>query len=125
MTDRMISRRQFAIRGGWLATVLLSLFNPVKSFAMGVFSRETLDELNSQLDGDVYSAADPHYESWRESVSWQLRKSSRRPSLIVQASSVNDVQRSLRFARQHSLKVSVRSGGHSWVHSSLRNNALL
>ncbi len=125
MTDRMISRRQFTIRGGWLATALLALFNPVKSFAMGVFSREALDELNSQLDGDVYSAADPHYESWRESVSWQLRKSSRRPSLIVQASSVNDVQRSLHFARQHSLKVSVRSGGHSWVHSSLRNNALL
>ena len=121
----MISRRQFTIRSGWLATALLTLLSPVKGLAMRVFPRETLDEFKSQLEGELYHAEDPRYESWWQSVSWQLRKSSRRPSLIVEARSVNDVQKSLQFARRHSLQVSARSGGHSWVHSSLRDNALL
>ncbi|MGV9245524.1 FAD-binding oxidoreductase [Streptomyces sp. NPDC003710] len=45
--------------------------------------------------------------------------------MIVQASSTDDVLAAVRLARDEGLQMAVRSGGHSWAGSHLRDGALL
>jgi FAD/FMN-containing dehydrogenase len=49
----------------------------------------------------------------------------RYPAGIILASSIDDVIVAVRLANQRNLKISIRAGGHSWVSSSLRDEALL
>ncbi|MFM1950604.1 MAG: hypothetical protein RL418_291, partial [Actinomycetota bacterium] len=49
----------------------------------------------------------------------------RRPTAVLYAESVEDVQRGVRYAKVHGLKVAVRSGGHSWAAWSIQNDTLL
>ncbi len=84
-----------------------------------------LSPLRSRIQGTVVSATDPEYEDLRRGLVWNELKPARRPALIVQVSSEQDVIESVRFARANQLKVSVRGGGHSWVGFSLRDDCLL
>jgi len=63
------------------------------------------------------------YEDVRESMLWNWLKPQRFPDVIVQAASEQDVVDSVMLARSHGLRVTVRSGGHSWCGSPLRNGA--
>ena len=78
-----------------------------------------------EIQGRVVSTSDPEYEDVRRSLVWNELKPPRRPALIVQVSSEQDVVECVRFARERRLKVSVRGGGHSWVGFSLRDDCLL
>jgi FAD/FMN-containing dehydrogenase len=84
-----------------------------------------LNELRSQIRGDVVAISDPEYEAVRRSLVWNELKPLRRPALIVQVFSEQDVVAAVRFAREHRFPVAVRGGGHSWVAFSLRDNSLL
>lgn len=83
------------------------------------------NELRSQIRGDVVAISDPEYEKVRRNLVWNELKPLRRPALIVQVSSEQDVVEAVRFARKHRLPVAVRGGGHSWVAFSLRDSSLL
>ncbi len=56
---------------------------------------------------------------------WQMAKPARRPDLIVQPNSVNEVVAAVDHARTHGLKVIAKSGGHSIPGSFLRNDGML
>lgn len=84
-----------------------------------------LASLAAGLAGDVISRADERYEIWRQSMVWQALKPARMPELIVQARNTADVALAVRHARAAGLQVAVRSGGHSWCHSSLREGGML
>ena len=58
-------------------------------------------------------------------MSWQLRKSDRHPDLIVRAKTIGDVVNAIKFADNKRLKIGIHSGGHSWVHSSVRDGGML
>lgn len=76
-------------------------------------------------DGQMYSRGDAEYEDVRRNAIWNARKPARYPAMIAVARSEADVVAAVRYAKQEGLKISVRSGGHSWFGNCLRDDALL
>lgn len=68
---------------------------------------------------------DKGYEAARKAAIWHAGTPDRFPEAIVHVESVADVVSALQFARREGLQVSVRSGGHSWAGSHLRDGVLL
>jgi len=62
------------------------------------------------LDGDVLEPDDPGYEAARAVWNGMIDK---RPRLIVEAASVDDVGRTIGFARETGLPLAIRGGGHN------------
>ncbi len=79
------------------------------SATAGVPAREEIAALASQLQGQVVTPGDANFEEARR-VHWV---SSAAPALVVRAASTSDVAATVNFAREHSLELAVRSGGHS------------
>ncbi len=68
---------------------------------------------------------DPGYEIARGSMMWNALVPERFPARIVHARSVSDVQEAVRYAVREGLRVTVKSGGHSWAGNHLREDAVL
>lgn len=69
-----------------------------------------VDELAKALKGPLLLATDPGYDQARHILNPSFDK---HPALIVQPDTPADVQAAVNFARQHSLLVAVKCGGHS------------
>ncbi len=65
------------------------------------------------------------YEAARRETVWNSLLPQRFPDLIVQACDTDDVVSAIRYARAQGYQVGVRSGGHSWNASHLRDGGLL
>ncbi|MFJ9706453.1 FAD-binding oxidoreductase [Streptomyces sp. NPDC101234] len=68
---------------------------------------------------------DAGYEDIRRTVVWNALTPARFPDVIVRAASADDVVEAVRLARSQRLRVAIRSGGHSWCGSSLRDGCML
>jgi FAD/FMN-containing dehydrogenase len=79
----------------------------------------------TQLEGALLRNGEPGYEAARLDAVWNARKPARFPDAILRARSDQDVAAGVRWAVDHGLKVSVRSGGHSWVGNGVRDGGLL
>ncbi|MHC3475196.1 FAD-binding oxidoreductase [Streptomyces sp. 7R007] len=75
--------------------------------------------------GRVIRRGDASYEQARLDAVWNARKPDRFPDVIVVAEDERDVVAALRLARAEGLRLSVRSGGHSWVGNGVRDGGLL
>ena len=84
-----------------------------------------VDVLSQSLDGRAFARGVVGYESARFGAVRNGRKPDRYPDVIVQAASAADVAASVGFARDHGMKVGVRSGGHSWSASFCREGGML
>ncbi|KAK6167986.1 hypothetical protein SNE40_021900 [Patella caerulea] len=71
-----------------------------------------ISNFKSLLNGTVYDATDPSYN---ETYKLKNRRVTKKPALIVNATSSDDVQQSVLFARRYNLKIAVRSSGYSLV----------
>ncbi|ASO20916.1 FAD/FMN-containing dehydrogenase [Actinoalloteichus hoggarensis] len=69
---------------------------------------EEIGALRAAVAGDVVGAADVTYDELRNIFVHQGR-----PEVIVRCTSNDDVRAAIRFALDHELVISVRSGGHS------------
>jgi FAD binding domain len=65
------------------------------------------------------------YEDARRGDMWNGRVPSRYPEVIVQPNDDTDVVAAVRLALQRHLKIAIRSGGHSWAASFLRDGGML
>jgi FAD/FMN-containing dehydrogenase len=65
------------------------------------------------------------YEAARRETVWNRLLPERFPDLIVQACDDDDVVATIRYAWAHGHHVGVRSGGHSWTASHLRDGGVL
>jgi FAD/FMN-containing dehydrogenase len=65
------------------------------------------------------------YESARVSAVWNARKPDRHPEAILLAASDTDVVAGVRWAADRGWRVGIRSGGHSWVGTGVRDGSLL
>jgi FAD/FMN-containing dehydrogenase len=65
------------------------------------------------------------YEAARRETVWNGLVPERFPDVIVQARDVDDVVAAIRYARAYGYQVGIRSGGHSWAASHLRDGGLL
>lgn len=77
------------------------------------------------FEGELFSKGDSGYEEARSGAVWNAFTPDRFPELILQAASERDCVEGVRLAREQGLKVSVRSGGHSWAGNHLRDRTLL
>jgi FAD/FMN-containing dehydrogenase len=75
-----------------------------------------------QLSGRLVSLSDGCYEKARKVWNGRI---DRRPCLIAFCASEDDVTAAIRFARQHELLVSVRSGGHSAAGTAVCDDGLV
>jgi FAD/FMN-containing dehydrogenase len=65
------------------------------------------------------------YEDARRASVWNARTPERFPDVIAAAESEDDVVEAVRMARDEGMRVGVRSGGHSWAGSHVRDGGLL
>ncbi|MFD7709881.1 FAD-binding oxidoreductase [Streptomyces sp. NPDC059786] len=77
------------------------------------------------MRGAVVRRGDESYEPARLDAVWNERKPDRFPDVIVMAENERDVVLAVRHARAEGMRVSVRSGGHSWVGNGVRDGGLL
>jgi FAD/FMN-containing dehydrogenase len=65
------------------------------------------------------------YEAARRATVWNSLLPDRFPAVIMQACEANDVVAAVRHARARGYHIGVRSGGHSWNASHLRDGGML
>ena len=124
MIIKHLTRRQFSVLAGRLFAGLAAFFSFGGCSSPSPGSR-TYSELTAKIAGDLITKDHEKYASRKNSLAWQLRKTDRQPDAIVQAASLDDVVNTLKFAAQNGMKVGIRSGGHSWVSSAIRDGSLL
>jgi FAD/FMN-containing dehydrogenase len=74
---------------------------------------------------ETYARGDAGYEQARTGIVWNGRKPARYPDRIVRARTTDDVIAAVRDAAESGLEIGVRSGGHSWACSYLRDGGML
>lgn len=77
------------------------------------------------IAGTVKTRADRDYESWRQAMMWHLSKPERKPDLIVQPRTEQDILDAVSYAAQQGLKIVSRSSGHNSTGSVLRDGGML
>jgi FAD/FMN-containing dehydrogenase len=75
-----------------------------------VTTLQGLDELRSQLGGELITREDAAYEEARKVYNGMADK---HPAVIVRAADAADVSAAIGFARAHGLEIAVRGGGHN------------
>jgi FAD/FMN-containing dehydrogenase len=75
--------------------------------------------------GRHFYRGDDGYEAARRAAVWNARTPDRFPDVIVAAHDADDVVAAIRYADAQGLRVGVRSGGHSWAGSHIRDGGLL
>jgi FAD/FMN-containing dehydrogenase len=83
------------------------------------------DAPTAELRGRAFRRGEEGYEEARRAAVWNARTPPRYPDLIIQAEGEEDVVAAVRLAREEGMKVGVRSGGHSWAGSHVRDGGLL
>lgn len=83
---------------------------------------KSIDELAKSLTGRLLLADDAQYDSARRIWNGMHDK---RPALIVQPTSTEDVRNTVSFARDHGLLLAVKGGGHSWPGKSVCDGGLM
>ena len=93
-----------------------------KDFAMANLSQKSMENLTSQIRGDVLTPSDPQYENSR--TIWNAMID-RKPAVIVRCEGVADVMRSIAFAREQNLLLAVRGGAHNIAGNAICNDGLV
>jgi FAD/FMN-containing dehydrogenase len=78
-----------------------------------------------EIGGRVFARGKDGYEDARRAAVWHGRVPERYPDLIVQAADESDVIAAVLHAGAESMKVAVRSRGHSWSGNCLREGGML
>ena len=73
--------------------------------------RAAVRELAGELAGRLYLPADEGYDSAR--IIWNGMFADKRPAMIAQCTTVDDVRNAVTFAAERGLLVAVKGGGHS------------
>jgi FAD/FMN-containing dehydrogenase len=86
------------------------------------FSERHLTALRQTLNCPILTADDQEYDLARRVWNGMI---DRRPPVIVRPTSIADVMRAVRFAREYEISVSVRGGGHSVAGKSVADDAMM
>jgi FAD/FMN-containing dehydrogenase len=84
-----------------------------------------LAQIATDLADVTFVRGDPGYEQARRGEMWNRRVPARYPDIVVKPRSDKEVVAAVRLARKRDLKIAIRSGGHSWAASFLRDGGML
>ena len=87
-----------------------------------VLGEAAVRQLQASLQGELLLPNDDRYEETRKVWNGMVDK---RPALIARCAGVADVSAAVTFAREHTLLVSVRGGGHSVAGKAVCNGGLM
>jgi len=73
----------------------------------------------------VIERESPDYESVRRGLAWNGRLADRYPDVIARPRDDDEVVEAIAYAREHGLRIAVRSGGHSWCGAFMRSGGML
>ena len=79
-----------------------------------------LDKLKQDFSGQVIAPGDELYE---QASATFIRKGA--PALVLRSATIEDIAMGIRYARDHSLPLSVRGGGHSFAGFGTNNGGLV
>ena len=82
----------------------------------------TSESLRPHFRGALMLPGDEGYEQARRTWNGAV---DRRPRLIARCAGADDVQRAVRFAREHDLPITVRGGGHSVMGHAVADDAVM
>jgi FAD/FMN-containing dehydrogenase len=95
---------------------------PVTSTSGQIVGEAAIRQLAEGLRGSLLRPADDGYDATRKVFNGMI---DRRPALIVRCAGAADVVRAVSFAREHSLRLSVRGGGHSVAGTAVCDGGLM
>src|SRR4030095_15644060 len=78
--------------------------------SLAMLNEDSITELKQNLRGRLIQPGDADYDEARKVYNGMIHK---KPRLIARCADVADVIRSVNFARDHDLLVSIRGGGHN------------
>ena len=109
-----ITRRELLVRGGWLAVAAgtVPLAGRLAELAWSAPPTGIYAELARSLRGDVIQRGGTAYDAAR--LLYNTRFDAVKPRAVVFCESLEDVQRTVRWARKHKVRIVPRSGGHSY-----------
>ncbi|MFD7873728.1 FAD-binding oxidoreductase [Streptomyces sp. NPDC059766] len=84
-----------------------------------------MSEETEEMEGDVVRRGDAAYDDTWSAMLWNGLKPQRFPDLIVRVASERDVPAAVRLARSEGHRIALRSHGHSWCGSPLRDDGML
>lgn len=79
----------------------------------------------TRIEGRVLRRGEYRYEGRRREAVWHAGVPERYPDVIVLANNEDDVVAAVNLARDEGKRIAVRSGGHSWSGSHLRDDTVL
>ena len=115
-----LTRRQLLLRGTALALGAVPFADALAAAAppTGIFR-----ELDKQLRGDVVQRGASGYNAAR--VLYDTRFDGVKPQAIAFCESLADVQKAVRWARRHNVRIVPRSGGHSYAGYSTTSGVIV
>jgi FAD/FMN-containing dehydrogenase len=81
-----------------------------------------LQDLANQIKGNIILPEDADYDKARRAFSGEI---DRKPRAIVRVVDAEDIRKTILFARENNLELSIRSGGHSATGASIINDAIV
>ncbi|HEV3313057.1 MAG TPA: FAD-dependent oxidoreductase, partial [Chloroflexota bacterium] len=89
---------------------------------MTSISATSIDTLRDQVTGAVLTPGDDGYDDARSVWNGAI---DRKPAIIARCASAEDVAAAIRFAREHSLEIAVRGGGHQYSGNAVCDGGLM
>jgi FAD/FMN-containing dehydrogenase len=120
-SSRFTRRKFIAALAATFATVACDIQTPLLSKKIQI----TNNKLTKVFDGRFVIKGDSNYESWRQSMPWQMWKAERFPQIIARPNTRQAVVDVINFANDNQLKVAIKSGGHNVSEAFLRDGGLL
>lgn len=80
---------------------------------------------STRTKGMTLTRGEPGFDEAVLGTSFNARDPGRRPNIVVQANTIDDVVAAVKRAARENLKLSVCSGGHSWSQNHMRDASLL
>jgi len=85
-------------------------------------AKQELDRFRTSIKGKVVRPEDPDYDEVRKIWNAMI---DRRPAVIVQCADASDVQRSIAFASENRLELTIRGAGHNIAGNAVCENGLM
>jgi len=85
-------------------------------------SNKIIDKLKGKVKGQIILPHNPNYDKVRKIWNAMI---DRRPAVIVQCATADDVLHAISYARENGLELSIRGGGHNIAGSALCDNGVL